>query len=86
MKKSYSKPKIFIESFEISEFIAGDCTIDVGFGDSNMIKQCTYADPDFGGAVIYFNSGNEACVSKWDDGDDKGCYHIPDGGQGYFGS
>ena len=51
-----------------------------------MIKQCTYADPDFGGAIIYFNSGNEACVSKWDDGDDKGCYHIPDGGQGYFGS
>lgn len=86
MKNLYKKPIVIIESFEISEFIAGNCTIDVGFGESGTINPCTYADPDLGGTRIYFNSGNNACISKWDDGDDKGCYHLPDAGQGYFGS
>lgn len=87
MKKKYRKPEIFIESFEVSEFIAGSCTIDVNFGDTGAINPCAYPDPDFGGAMTIFNSLS-VCDSLWDDeeNNDKGCYHIPVDGAGYFGS
>ena len=83
MKKEYSKPIVVVESFEISEFVAGDCTKDVGFGDTGASKMCSILDIDTGYTV--FNSYG-VCESLWEDGDDKGCYHIPDGGVGYFGS
>lgn len=83
MKKLYSKPKVVVESFEVSEFIAGNCTNDVGFGDTGASKMCSILDTDTGFTV--FNSYS-VCETLWKDGDDKGCYHIPDGGYGYFGS
>lgn len=87
MKKLYSKPKVFIESFEISEFIAGTCSMDVGFGDTGSTKLCSYLDTDTGYTI--FNSLS-ICQTYWDDpedpDDDKGCYHIPVDGAGYFGS
>lgn len=85
MKKLYSKPEIIIESFEISEFIAGNCDIDVGFGDVGSIKICTYKDPAFGGALTLFNSQG-ICDMIWEEGNDQGCYNIPMDGNRYFGS
>ncbi|MGN0334823.1 MAG: hypothetical protein ACI4DV_04060 [Lachnospiraceae bacterium] len=75
-----------MENFEMSDFIAGNCQIDVGFGDSGS-NICTIPDPDFGGALTLFNVQG-ICDTVWIDGDDddRGCYHIPDGGVGYFGS
>lgn len=83
MKKEYVKPMAFIEMFTISEFIAGNCTVDVGFGDSN----CGYEDPTFGGALKLFNVTG-ACDMLWEYSPeyDGGCYHIPKEGHGYFGS
>ncbi len=42
MKKQYKKPLICIESLMVSEFIAGPCGIDVGFGEGNA--NCTLID------------------------------------------
>ena len=75
MKKVYKKPYACMEVFEMSDFIAGNCTIDVGFGDTGATKLCSIPDPDFGdmGEMLFNNY-------------DTGCYDIPVGGQGYFGS
>lgn len=84
MKKNYIKPKVKAEKFEISDFIAANCRIDVGFGDTGASRMCAFPDPDFGGALMLFNSPG-VCEEIWD-AHIKGCYHIPDGGHGYFGS
>lgn len=90
MKKKYEKPQMYKESFEISEFIAGSCSVDVGFGDTGAASLCSYPDPDTGGAFQLFNNPNTAgspCTTEWVSGNsDKGCYHIPQDGVGYFGS
>ena len=86
MKKTYIKPYICIEAFEVSEFIAGDCAIDVGFGDVGASKTCSILDPDFGEFGETLFNDYETCSLLWDDGTDKGCYHIPVNGHGYFGS
>lgn len=87
MKKQYIKPMIKIESLVVSEFIAGNCIIDVGFGDTGASNPCGYKDPAFGESYILFNN-RPTCTALWrEPGDpDPGCYHIPDGGYGYFGS
>lgn len=84
MKKTYIKPYICIEAFEVSEFIAGDCAIDVGFGDLGASKTCSIPDPDFPSENLF--NDYDTCTLLWDDGTDKGCYHIPVNGHGYFGS
>lgn len=86
MKKEYKKPIVHFENLVVSEFIAGSCRIDVGFGDTGSIyKTCGYEDPSFGGAVTIFND-YDTCDTLWAEFGDGGCYHIPDGGHGYFGS
>lgn len=88
MKKSYEKPYICMEIFEVSDFIAGNCQQDVGFGDYGSVNPCaTTSFPGFPGFKVF----NDPSVCKWmyDDipNNDKGCYDIPDGnGYGYFGS
>lgn len=83
MKKLYSKPSIIIENFEISEFIAGDCTQDVGFGDAGSTKLCQTLDKDSG---FYIFNVDGFCETLWEDGENKGCYHISENEQGYFAS
>lgn len=87
MKKEYVKPMAVIEIFTISEFIAGNCEIDVGFGESGSGKSCGYSHPAFGGALKLFND-TETCDMFWEFApeNDGGCYHIPKDGHGYFGS
>lgn len=88
MKKSYEKPYVCMETFEVSDFIAGNCQQDVGFGDYGSANPCaTTSFPGFPGFKVF----NDLSVCDWlyDDipNNDKGCYDIPDGnGYGYFGS
>lgn len=84
MKKVYEKPYACMESFEVSDFIAGNCAIDIGFGDMGTSKPCSMPDPDFPSEQLFNDYGT--CSLLWDDGTDKGCYHIPVNGHGYFGS
>lgn len=84
MKKTYVKPSAVCESFSVSEFIAGNCAQDVGFGDIGAVKLCSIPDPDFEGETLF--NDYTVCSLLWKDEHDQGCYHIPDGGYGYFGS
>lgn|GEM_PF-2121422 len=84
VKKTYTKPQIVMESFLVSEFVAGNCEIDVGFGDTGSSRPCSIDDPYFPGERLF--NDYDTCSLLWNDGDDKGCYDIPDGGVGYFGS
>ena len=86
MKKSYEKPYACMEVFEVSDFIAGNCTIDVGFGDTGATKLCSIPDPDFGDMGEMLFNNYDVCTLIWDENYDTGCYDIPVGGQGYFGS
>ena len=95
MKKSYEKPYVCMETFEVSDFIAGNCQQDVGFGDYGSANPCaTTSFPGFPGFKVGFPGFkvfNDPSVCEWmyDDipNNDKGCYDIPDGnGYGYFGS
>lgn len=87
MKKTYVKPSAVCESFSVSEFIAGNCANDVGFGDYGSTNPCfTTSFPGFPGFKVF--NDLSVCEWLWDDvpHNDTGCYHIPDGGYGYFGS
>ena len=77
---------VMIESFTLTDAVAGSCVIDVGFGDGGIGAEntCGYLDQDYG--VTLFNDIQGPCEAQWDDGDDKGCYHIPIDGAQYFGS
>ena len=44
MKKTYTKPQLWTESFQPADAIAGGCTLDVGFGDAGSTKLCGYPD------------------------------------------
>lgn len=41
--KKYVKPTLFYESFELTQFVAGNCGFTVGHSDANCINR------DFGG-------------------------------------
>lgn len=77
MKKRYKKPQIFMESFEVSEFIAANCNRTgegVSVTDPNFDENGQY---NFGGIMI-FNTGceNEAKDFGFSE-NDKACYDIP---------
>lgn len=84
MKKEYKKPEVFIENFEVSEFIAGQCTTyDVGFSPDNCTLGGMFDD------AVLFSTSNLNCTGAVDSEatDNNGfCYHIPTGGNKYFGS
>lgn len=86
MKKIYKKSYACVESFEMSEFIAGNCEIDVGFGDTGSANPCSMSDPDIPEDRLF--NDYTTCTMLWDDPEntDKGCVHIPQNGHGYFGS
>lgn len=84
MKKMYKKPQVIMESFMVSEFVAGNCVMDVGFGDAGASKPCSTIHPQFPTERLF--NDYDTCTMLWNDGDDKGCYDVPDGGVGYFGS
>lgn len=78
MKKEYIKPKAYIEDFQITQFVAGDC----------IIKTKTYhrntCAVDLGGVLgtVFVEKPTCQTVSQ----DEKLCYHIAVNGDSYFGS
>ena len=73
MKKEYKKPLIYIESLVISEFIAGPCSIDVGFNETDC-KLIVQPDPDMD-PITYFTVGFCEQDPRPSAGNDGECYH-----------
>ena len=76
MKKKYKKPEIFMESFQVSEFIAADCA---SKSDGVSIKDPNYVNGQYNfDGIMIFNDGcdNRASDFKFSD-NDKPCYDIP---------
>ena len=71
MKKSYVKPQVYFEDFQLSASIAAGCTFKTG----PVEYQCAY-EPTPGRFV--FLEGVSACVTTTEDGTDYTlCYHNP---------
>ena len=96
MKKVYSKPQIYIESFEISEYIS-TCGISVGLYESDTTGKCkleeTFEGQDdfFGdGSVVVWFITNNGCSNdprpNKDSGYDGWCYLSTGDATAYFGS
>lgn len=86
MNEIYEKPEIRFESFEISEFIAGTCTVDVGFGDVGATNICSLYKPEWGETLFNDYSICTADIKPGDDDFDGICYHGPNPNSSYFGS
>jgi len=85
MKQRYEKPQIYMESFEISSFIAASCAQKL-----HAIDTCTLED-EFGSgsgdnSIIYF--GNAYCNYNPELEEDHNgiCYNTPTADNAYFGS
>ena len=48
MKKSYVKPQVYFEDFQLSASIAGDCTGDNKISLNHSKISCTYVVPGMG--------------------------------------
>lgn len=73
MKKTYCKPQIAFEDFELSANIAETCRLSAG---PNDVAQCGYVIPGIG--KIFFSSYRECEFQVFSDGSYYGlCYHIP---------
>ena len=85
MKKHYEKPQMYMESFEVSQYISGPCSIDVGFADYNA--NCKLNDKIYD--VIYFIE-NSYCEQdprpNASNGNNGICYHGATDPNAYFGS
>lgn len=79
MKKTYSKPQIAYESFEMSQSIAANCEY-----ISNLGKFICSIEI-FDGFTI-FTDGSNGCDSKPPEGDNKICYDVPSDYVGVFSS
>ncbi len=79
MKKTYVKPQVNFEDFELSASIALNCKTQVG------PTQGTCAWIVYGRSV--FVKGIEACTTVTQDGDWDGlCYHVPTADNKLFNS
>ena len=86
MKKSYTKPQLWAESFQPSDAIAGPCDVDVNFSDTDITRTCSYTVGP--GTKIFVQSLNSECEFDWnlEEHGDAGCYHNPNGDRKFFGS
>lgn len=89
MKKEYKKPLVYIESLVVSEFIAGPCKIDVGFGEGNSTCKLTgEAKPGYE-PVTYFVEDvycDQDPRPNKSNGNIGLCYHGTTDANAYFGS
>ena len=85
MKKTYVKPQLWTEAFQPADAIAGNCKIEVGFGDGDAFgtKICQYQD-----GFLKLFALPSTCNDPWSDGNDnEPCYHTAGDVVGmYFGS
>ena len=80
MKKTYAKPQIVFESFQLTANIAGDCNTRPNSADE---ATCGYYD---NGWIVFQNSA--VCnFPAGPDGKHNGlCYHVPTGDMSVFTS
>lgn len=72
MKKTYVKPQIAYESFQLSTSIAAGCAL----LSTNMARYfCEVTDPDSGFTI--FADANYACDTVPVGGNDSVCYDVP---------
>ena len=70
MKKTYVKPQVFFEDFQLSASIAAGCAYKTG----HAMDICAYETA----GLVVFVAGVEACTTKTQDGGLSGlCYHNP---------
>ena len=80
MKKTYVKPQVYFESFQLSANVAGGCNL-----ISNQSQnQCPYTDPELG--VTFFATAPSPCTYTPGPNDKKPCYNVPDSGATIFTS
>ena len=77
MKKKYSKPYIYIESFQLDAALASGCTpgatINVTENDCGIGTPVVGDDKDY----MFFNWHNCSYDLSYEDGNDVDCYHGP---------
>ena len=80
MKKSYVKPQVYFESFQLSANIAAGCTPD--FKVNYNVESCAWSD---GVETIFVSS---ECSLKGNELEDAGkiCYNIPFANSKFFSS
>lgn len=97
MKKTYQKPIVVVENFELTEHIAscGSTTVGSGnaFGKPNHYggTNCEFKISDSGGIALFLESNNECTMEVQVDEEGNlvgwaGCYNTPDGNISMFAS
>lgn len=81
MKKTYAKPQIVFESFQLTANIAGDCNT-----RPNSTNEATCGYYDDNGWIIFQNSAVCNMPANAGDQNDKLCYHVPTGDISVFTS
>ena len=82
MKKTYAKPQIVFESFQLTANIAGDCNT-----KPNIANEATCGYIDDNGWIVFQNSTVCIHVQVGPDGKHNGlCYHVPTGDMSVFTS
>ena len=79
MKKTYVKPEVCFESFQLSACIANTCHNTAHLPTAGM------CGVDFGATRVFLQSIDD-CATKIEDGEYGYCYHNPDDLQNLFGS
>lgn len=87
-KRPYQKPRMLVESLQMAQSIANDCS---GVGDSNdgSAQTCSWSDGAPGVAEVYFANETAGCQTLIvGDSFDFGvvCYNNPTAGLSIFGS
>lgn len=68
MKKTYTKPVVSFESFELSTSIAQTCAV-----KSNFYDACSFDAPGMGSVFL----DTTVCKFTPEDGEAGICYHVP---------
>lgn len=80
MKKTYSKPQIVFDSFELSQSIAAGCE----YKSNHAYGTCAL---DIGGRFGKIFLDGPVCVTTTPDGEYDGiCYHVPTDNMNVFSS
>ena len=79
MKKTYVKPQILFDSFELSQDIAAGCEFKNGLQAQGA---CGYATRN----GVVFVEGVEGCEYTQPDTNDALCYHVPTENTNIFAS
>ena len=81
MKKTYAKPQIVFESFQLTANIAGDCNT-----KPNIANEATCGYIDDNGWIIFQNSAVCNLPAGQDGKHNRLCYHVPTGDISVFTS